>query len=220
MNHLYDQQTVEVMERVLRPDSNCVDVGCHRGDILRSILLLAPNGRHCAFEPIPALYESLKIAFPSVQMFNLALSDTEGEASFQHVTTNPAYSGLRRRRYERDSEIVEQILIRTAPLDTVLPKDFRMDFLKIDVEGAELQVLRGGLQTIARCRPVIVFEHGLGASDYYGTQPEMVYDLLCKDCARQIFIMASWLEGGAPLTRMEFVRQFTTGENYYFMAAG
>ena len=219
MNDLYDVQTIEVMKRVLKRDSNCVDVGCHKGDILKAILRVAPGGTHYAFEPVPTLFDTLRVEFPSVRILNIALSNMEGEASFQHVTSNPGYSGLKRRRYDREGETVVQITVKTAPLDSILPPNFRLDFLKIDVEGAELQVLQGALRTILRSRPLIIFEHGLGAADYYGTRPELVFDLLNTQCELAIFIMESWLQGGKPLTRAEFVRQFDTGENYYFMAA-
>jgi FkbM family methyltransferase len=218
MNDLYDVQTIEVMKRVLKRDSNCVDVGCHKGDILKAILQVAPGGTHYAFEPVPTLFDTLTVEFPSVRVSNVALSNMEGEASFQHVTSNPGYSGLKRRRYDREGETVLHIIVKTAPLDSILPANFRLDFLKIDVEGAELQVLQGALKTILRSRPLIIFEHGLGAADYYGARPESVFDLLNTQCELAIFVMKSWLQGGKPLTRVEFVRQFDTGENYYFMA--
>jgi FkbM family methyltransferase len=218
MNDLYDIQTIEVMKRVLKRDSNCVDVGCHKGDILRAILNVAPDGTHYAFEPIPILFDALKVEFPSVHTLNIALSDVKGRASFQYVTSNPGYSGLKRRQYDREDETVEEIFTQTAPLDSILPADFHVDFLKIDVEGGELQVLQGAVKTIVRCRPTIVFEHGLGAADYYGVRPEFIYDVLSGDCGMSIFLMESWLFGGMALTRVEFVRQFKTGENYYFMA--
>jgi FkbM family methyltransferase len=218
MNDVYDGQTFELMKRVLTRDSNCVDVGCHKGDILRGILRAAPDGTHYAFEPIPNLFDDLKTEFPSVHVLNIALSNVESVTSFQHVIGNPSYSGLKRRRYDREGEIVVEITVKTAPLDTVLPADFRLDFLKIDVEGAELQVLEGAVETISRNKPFVVFEHGLGGSDYYGTTPTSVYDLLTKRCGLSISLMEKWLGGGLPLTREEFVRQFDTGENYYFMA--
>jgi len=59
-NRLYDIQTLEIMKRVLREDSNCVDVGCHQGSILREMLRLAPKGTHFAFEPLPGMYEGLR----------------------------------------------------------------------------------------------------------------------------------------------------------------
>jgi len=217
MNDVYDSQTREVIKRVLRRNSNCVDVGCHKGDILKVMLRTAPDGTHYAFEPIPSLFETLRAEFPSVHVLNIALSNTESVTSFEHVISNPGYSGLKGRRYDREGEVVVQITVKTAPLDRILPANFQLDFLKVDVEGAELQVFEGAMQTISRNRPVVVFEHGLGASDYYGTTPGSVYDLLTERCGLSISLMEKWLDGERALTREEFVRQFNTGENYYFM---
>lgn len=220
----YDIQTLEVMKRVLRADSNCVDVGCHQGSILKEMLRLAPGGTHFAFEPLPGMYAGLRGAFGGIANLHLhdcALSDVAGTTSFQHVVSNPAYSGLRQRRYDRPHEKVREIQVETQLLDSVVPEHVPIRFIKIDVEGAELQVLRGASATIRNHRPVIVFEHGLGGADYYGTQSGDVYDLLAGQCGLRLFVMADWLEddGKASLGREAFCEQFSSGSNYYFMAA-
>ena len=79
--------------------------------------------------------------------------------------------------------------------------------------------MRGGTATLRRSRPFIVFEHGLGASDCYGTRPEHVYDLMA-DCRLRISLMGNWLEseGEKVLSRTAFVEQFDKDLNYYFLA--
>lgn len=219
----YDLQTLQVMRRVLRKDSNCVDVGCHQGSMLEEMLRCAPGGTHFAFEPIPGLYSGLQKKFghlPNVHLHDCALSDTAGTTTFQHVVSNPAYSGLRRRRYDRAHEQVEEIRVETRLLDALLPGHMPVQFIKVDVEGAELQVFQGAAETIRRHRPVIVFEHGLGGADYYATRPEQVYDLLAGRCGLRLFLMADWLQDSHPsLDREAFCRQFSTGGDYYYMAA-
>jgi len=149
------------------------------------------------------------------------LSDAAGTASFQHVVSNPAYSGLRQRRYDRPHEQVQEVAVKTNLLDSVVPEHTPIRFIKVDVEGAELQVFKGAVKTIGNSRPVIVFEHGLGGADYYGTHPEDIYDLLAGQCDLRLFLMAEWLEdnGKASLSREAFCEQFTSGSNYYFMAS-
>lgn len=219
-NSSYDLQTRKVMEIWLRRSFNCVDVGCHEGLFLAQMLELAPLGRHFAFEPLPGFQQQLASRFGAdarVRLFDCALSDSASEVSFQHVITNPGYSGLRTRRYEREEQ-VEEIRVRTCRLDDVLPEGLPIDFLKIDVEGAELQVMRGALRTLARHRPVLVFEHGLGAADCFGTTPEDVYDLLSGECGLRLSLMERWLAGDPPLSRAAFGEQFHVGLNYYFIA--
>ena len=99
----YDRLTLRILDKLLLPASNCVDIGCHKGEILEEILKRSPNGHHYAFEPIPQFYESLKENFnrEQVTFSRVALSDRKGEAKFNHVVDAPAYSGLKRRDYQQ-----------------------------------------------------------------------------------------------------------------------
>jgi hypothetical protein len=58
-------------------------------------------------------------------------------------------------------------------------------------------------------------------SDYYGTSPENIYDLLAIQCGLKLFFMGEWLESNnvASLSREACCEQFSSGNNYYFMAA-
>ena len=223
-NRLYDMQTYAVMKRVLNKGSNCVDVGCYKGNILRWILSLAPKGVHFVFEPLPEMYQGLLESFGSIQCLRIheyALSDATGTIAFQHVVSNPGYSGFRQRRYDRPYEQIQEISVKTELLDNLIPRNIPIHFIKVDVEGAELEVFRGAIKTIRESRPVIVFEHGLGAADYYGTTPESIYDLLAGQCNLRLFLMSDWLEsnGRNSLSRKAFCEQFYNGNHYYFMAA-
>ena len=221
-NQRYDRDTELVLRRVLGPTASCVDVGCHKGEVLEVMLRYAPQGQHYGFEPIPALFEDLKKNFaqrPNCHFYQLGLSNAPGETSFNYVMSNPAYSGFVKRKYDRAHEEDTLIRVRKERLDAVLPAEARVALIKIDVEGAELEVLQGATGVIQTSRPVIVFEHGLGASDYYGTRPEQIYDLLASPELRMhVSTMARWLAGQAAFSRAELVQQFEQGLNYYFIA--
>ena len=188
----------------LSADANCIDVGAHRGDVLRDMLRLAPQGRHIAYEPIPELAAGLAREFPGVDVRNAALSDSAGETSFVHVRSNPAYSGFREREYPGEEQL-EHLTVRTERLDDVLPDGYVPALVKVDVEGAELQVFRGMAETLARHRPVVFFEHGQGAADRYGTSSSEVHDLLVGHAGLRIFDE----RGGGPYSRDEFEALFT-----------
>jgi FkbM family methyltransferase len=217
-NHRYDLQTAAIIRRVMHDGDLAVDVGAHTGEILRGFVTASPGVRHVAVEPIPELAAGLRDDFPSVDVHEVALvAEPAGPVSFHHVTSNPAYSGILRRRYDRSDEDVSLIEVPTARLDDLVG-DRAVRMIKIDVEGAELGVLAGATRTLARDKPVVVFEHGLGGSDFYGTTPEAVFELF-SDHAMGVYLLASWLELGPPLSSGQFADQFNEGRNYYFVAA-
>jgi len=219
LNSRYDAQTVAIMERVLRPDSNCIDVGCHFGAVLDHMLRLAPRGRHYAFEPLPGLFVNLrgKYGKRNVSLHQAALAETAGETTFNHVVDNPGFSGIKRRAYDKPDERVVEIRVKLERLDDVVPADVPIRLVKIDVEGAELGVLAGGAATFARTRPFVIFEHGLGASEFYGTRPEQVHDFF-TGVGLEVSLMEDWLSGGPPLSRAGLVEQFDQRLNFYFLA--
>jgi FkbM family methyltransferase len=214
----YDLQTISVMRRVLGPSSCCVDGGAHQGDILRHMIRLAPEGRHFAFEPLPHLAEDLRQRFPGVVVHECALADSAGDSAFQHVENDPGYSGLRRRRYDRPDRIVTEIRVATARLDDLLPRDRRIDLIKLDLEGGEYHALRGGMETLKRCRPFVIFEFGIGAADYYGVTPQMMWDLFVGEAGMVLTTMQRWLDHSSPLGSAEFANSYGHCHDFYFLA--
>jgi hypothetical protein len=65
---------------------------------------------------------------------------------------------------------------------------------------------------------VVVFEHGLGAADFYGASPEHLHDLLSGECGLSVSLLHRYLLGRRPLSRSEFREQFERSRNYYFVA--
>lgn len=194
-----------ILATVLRTDSTAVDVGANEGAVLESIVRIAPHGRHVAFEPIPHLHEALTARFPDVDVRRAAVSDAAGTAEFTHVPDAPAYSGLLRREdLPAGAGEVERVPVRTERLDDVLEHGPVPTLIKIDVEGAELGVMQGAVETLRRHRPFVLFEHGAGGADLYGTRPTQVFDLL-DGVGLRIFD----LDGGGPYSRDRFEATFT-----------
>ncbi len=193
-----------VLATALRRDGNAVDVGANRGETLDLILAAAPAGRHIAYEPIPDLAQQLAASYPQVEVRNAACSDEAGSAEFTHVLDVPALSGLRQRAdLPTEAHEVEQITVKLERLDDALPEGYVPSLIKIDVEGAELLVMRGAAETLARHRPFVIFEHGIGGADLYGAKPGELFDLL-TECGLRVFD----LEGNGPYTRDGFEAVF------------
>lgn len=215
----YDTQTIKVIRKHCTSNSNCIDIGCHKGEILDIFLKYASEGKHYAFEPIPQMYNILIDKYKNMNCVikSIALSNHIGKSTFNYVKSNPAYSGLLKREYKNENEYIETITVTTDTLDNIIPPTESVSMIKIDVEGAELQVLEGAIETIKRTKPLIIFEHGLGASDYYGANPEKIYILL-SNCGMHISTMKNWLSNKNRFTLEEFKYQYYNRINYYFIA--
>jgi len=203
-----------IFAAALAPDANCVDVGAHSGDVLAEIVRIAPDGRHIGFEPLPDLAATLRRRLPNVDVRSVALGAAPGSFPFTHVLDRPGWSGLRPRPTpDGDAARTETITVAVERLDDVLPADYAPTLIKIDVEGAELGVLEGARATLAAHHPLIVFEHGLGSADHYGTTPHALHDLLTALDYR-VFD----LQGHGPYDRAAFAHAFHTAARVNFLA--
>lgn len=215
---LYDAQTIAIMRRVLRPDSTAIDVGAFEGSMLRHMFRFAPRGRHFAFEPIPEKVGRLQRKFPQAHVYPYAVGAEPGPATFHCALDHPALSGLRRRLEDLPNERVREIQISVETIDRIIPADLPIAFIKVDVEGGELGVFRGGVATLRRSRPVVVFECGVGGADYFGSRPGDLFDLLSKEAELKISLLGDWLAGEPPLSGQSFREQFEKRLNFYFVA--
>jgi hypothetical protein len=86
----------------------------------------------------------------------------------------------------------------------VLDPASRPELIKIDVEGAELQVLQGALTTLKQHRPIVVLEHGSGSAEAYETHPQDIFALLSGEVGYRLFD----LDGNGPYTLDEFEAGF------------
>ncbi|CAA9244638.1 MAG: hypothetical protein AVDCRST_MAG76-1962 [uncultured Acidimicrobiales bacterium] len=200
-NRFEDEQVRLMLAAILPPAANVVDVGAHGGEFLREVLRLAPEGQHIAFEPLPKLAARLTRLFPDVDVREVALCDQEGRSGFMRVRGALPYSGFRRRQYPPEAEDVQEIEVRTQRLDSALPAGYAPTLVKIDVEGAEESVLRGGMGTLREHRPVILFEHSAGGATYYSTTPAVIHGLLVDVLGYRIFDLAG--DGPYDCTRFQ-----------------
>ena len=190
-----DRNMALFMASILAPDACCVDVGAHKGWILQEMVRLAPLGKHMAFEPIPELAAKLAVEFPAVDVNGVALSDEEGEAAFQ-VAEEREQSGLEQRGWLKTG--YEAVTVPVRRLDDLVPPGRRVDFLKIDVEGAQGKVLLGSRRVLTECHPPIWFEHGERSAGVYGTTTSEIWELLTELGYRV------WTaDGDGPLSRLE-----------------
>ena len=219
-NLTYDRLTKKIIKKFIQKSHNCVDVGCHKGEILIQLIKQAPNGKHYAFEPIPYLYQNLKEQFnDKATILPYAVSNLNGDTLFQLVKNAPAYSGIRKRKYEIQNPNIEEIIVEKRTLDSIIPENEIINFIKIDVEGGEFDVLKGAENLLKKHKPIILFECGKGASDHYDTSPNDLFDFLNKEIGLEIYTLQSFIKEQKSLSKSEFEHYFETSTEYYFIAA-
>lgn len=164
------QADLHVLERYLKPADTAVDVGANRGVWIQ---LMAPQCQHVyAYEP-----DAQMMAFarrhlpPNATLHHCALSDTDGEA----VLTTPIWGGQASRTHgslQKDFS-GHQTITQTVPKRRLDTEGLRgVGFVKIDVEGHELSVLKGADGLLRSDKPVVWVE----VEPRHGARPHEVAD--------------------------------------------
>jgi FkbM family methyltransferase len=187
-----------VLRKLLSRTSNCIDIGCHLGSVLHELTVIAPRGRHMAFEPTPLKAGWLKRKFPKVEVHCMALGEEVGEVSFFINQTRTGYSSLVPTYQDPNVDQIEEIKVPCDRLDNIVPEGRKVDLIKIDVEGFELPVIRGGAKLFARDRPYVVFESMNCHFEKFGYTPRDMYDHL-NSMGYSIYLFTEFLAGGQPL---------------------
>lgn len=178
----YDPELVKFFYNKIR-QIECpviVDVGASTGSF--SLLPILHDCQVLAFEPNPAAYDVLR---SNIVLNNLsdrviahcvALSEQAGTGTLKiaNADSHAALSTLGTSRYTDVGWSGHEVQTRT--LDSYNLD--RVDFLKVDVEGAELMVLRGAEDTIRRCKPRILLEYQALNTRQCGYEPREIMLLL------------------------------------------
>jgi FkbM family methyltransferase len=157
---LYDRFELELMSRHLSGD--VVDVGAHVGMYaIRAARELHGRGRVLAFEPNPAARAQLEANIAlngceNVVVLPAAAGAAAGRASL-HVpaSADPSFSSLEGDRFAEGEPVEVDVTTVDA---AVREHGLRPSFVKVDVEGLEVDVVRGMSETVAEFRPVLLVE--------------------------------------------------------------
>jgi FkbM family methyltransferase len=158
---------VKLVDRLVGEGQAVVDVGADLGLYSSKLAeLVGPSGRVHAFEPNPARHAGLAAlaeAQPNIEVHPVGLSDHEGEEEL-HVPVKegeavPACGRLSPPTTDAEGVRWERRPVKVSTLDRELrEKTSRIGFVKCDVEGHELAVLRGAEQTLREALPALLVE--------------------------------------------------------------
>jgi FkbM family methyltransferase len=178
----YEPETIALLESIVRPGAVAIDVGANIGLItLHLARLVGPAGRVLAFEPGGRFFERLVDAVQlngfedRVEVHRTALGAAAAAAPL-HLGTTTASLVLSDGLFGDNDEVVQVVT-----LDALLTGDRaleRLDIIKIDVDGSEVDVLAGARQVIRRFLPVLLIEICPSALSQAGASAAQLIDLL------------------------------------------
>jgi FkbM family methyltransferase len=149
LSGVYDEATTGVIERFLQTDSISLDVGANVGAMTLIMAKQSPYGKVFAVEPGAKLMERLEtnkslnpLLEGVIKTFQVGMSRESGTLFWNEDPNNPGNAGL----LGSSGMSVPVVTLDQFAADN---KITRLDFIKIDVEGMELEVVQGGRKTIA-----------------------------------------------------------------------
>lgn len=166
LHQTYEPYIAEVLRANLRPGGVFLDVGSHFGVwSVYAAGLVGHAGRVLAFEPSPAfaILKANADLNPPVQAFNMGLGAQDGEVTFFDQGTSSSGSFVNEvtkinAPFQPDVP-VGGTRVKMRTLDSVVAESgARPDLIKVDVEGFELEVMRGADRLLRDVRPVMLIE--------------------------------------------------------------
>jgi FkbM family methyltransferase len=195
-----------------------LDIGANVGDVAAAALNSYKESKVICFEPVQATYETLKIRLSPfgdrVLLNKVALSNTSGTGKINITTSHGANSISPQASFHKEcnphvQEIGEEV-IDLGRLDDYC-KYFpcqQIDVMKIDVEGHELDVLKGGIEFISTSVDIIIIEISLMRDQSWKDQAVFEIFAILKNAGFRLLNaidLHRTTDGSALLTQMDCI---------------
>jgi len=159
MGEEFEPETTSLLAALCDADATAVDIGANIGLTSLALSSICRDGTVIAIEPVPHTFELLNknlagAGIQNVSTFNVAVGASEGSVSMYVDERNLATSFV----VDIDSGSDQEIPLTS--LDSLVSRLAieRLNFIKIDVEGCELEVLKGAETTLNRFKPIVMLE--------------------------------------------------------------
>lgn len=185
----YEKSESDMMENLVADGDTFFDIGANIGWYSINIATSRRATKVYCFEPIPKTHKSLSVnlelnTVPNVIAHNFGFSSQAGEFPFYYY---PEGSGNASSVNVTGRADVECVQCKVLTLDDFITETgTQVDFIKCDVEGAELLVFQGGIKTITRDKPVVFSEILRKWSAKFNYNPNDIFSMF-KDQGYQAF---------------------------------
>jgi len=159
----FRDQKVEfgVIREYLQPTDIACDIGANKGSFIYWLSRWCSKGRVIAFEPQPGLARGLQNICEAIDLDNVTI---EARAAYSHSGQQDLFvprghqPGASLNRQTGEGESFEILSVPLVSLDEYFSESEKVGLLKIDAEGAELEILKGAERILRQHAPLLVFE--------------------------------------------------------------
>jgi FkbM family methyltransferase len=163
---LIEEDETKFIKRILQPGMVFIDVGANMGYYsLIGAKMVGTTGQVHSFEPSPRMVDELKHnvnlnGFNNIHINNLALGNNKGVAQLSRYEAGKEVYGSISQRPFPGAQVIGYDDVQVIKLDEYVKENgiSQVDAIKMDVEGAELLVLKGARDLLKNYRPTIIFE--------------------------------------------------------------
>ena len=210
----YEKEESIMLENLVSNGDNFIDIGANIGWYSINIGVARRTAKIFSFEPIPSTYKILIKniginAVNNIQAYNFGFSNIAGDFPFFYYPEGSGNASSVNLTERKDIEII-QCKVRTLD-DFTADKKLQVDFIKCDVEGAELMVFQGGMQTLKKNLPIIFAEILRKWSAKFNYDPNKIF-ILFKKLGYQAFTVK-----GPILVKFEEMNELTVETNFFFL---
>ncbi|MBD2193878.1 MULTISPECIES: FkbM family methyltransferase [Calothrix] len=160
----YEVEFATALAEAVTPGDVCYDIGGFRG-FFSAVLALAGAKNVYIFEPLPDNCQQIRAVMAanpnllSMSLQNIAVGDQKGEAEFL-VMPEASMGKLSASSFQVNAQENEKITVQIDTLDNLVQSGQleKPNLIKIDVEGAEILVLHGAIDTLQKCKPQLFIE--------------------------------------------------------------
>jgi FkbM family methyltransferase len=163
----YDRALHRYIDRMVGPGMTCFDIGANIGAVSTHLARKVGAGGHVhAFEPVPSLRARLQKNLARngcdlvVSVHPIALSNANGQAPLAVAGVDADNQGLASLVATGNDRLTTTLVVPTATLDDFVAERgiTRIDFIKMDIQGAEILLLEGARRTLSALRPNLIVE--------------------------------------------------------------
>jgi FkbM family methyltransferase len=173
---IYEQEETKLWKELIKNDSIVLDIGANIGYFTLIMSKLARQVH--AFEPDPRNFQILQNNIEAnniknVKLYHSAAAETAGSSTLYLSEINRGMHRLYRSDWCKEGSVQ----VQTVRIDDIIDQS---DFVKIDVEGAELGVLKGMKQLLEKSKPTVIMEFDRASIMEYGAKPKDIYDFMAS----------------------------------------